>query len=232
MYMRSIILLFIFFAGLSGYGQATYSYGVKLAGGASKIAMTGDASTFETSLAPSGFAGLFYQTKVGKRGLFGAEAGVSQVEGRWSSSSPITDGSGNQIGTSTTTGKQHITLIQPSVYGGVTIENLSLYVGPQLGIIMNASGSDETVDVIGSTETNSSNEGNLSVTNLNYSIHAGLILKVSKKVSLEASYAHGLANIFDNSQNTNFVWNTRQILVGARFAIRNTNDCGTCPAWN
>ena len=45
-------------------------------------------------------------------------------------------------------------------------------------------------------------------------------------------YYQGLINIFDRETTlSNFTWRTQQFTVGIRFSIRNTNDCGTCPAW-
>jgi len=234
MNMRFIVLLAILFSS-TVYGQAAYSYGFKLTGGASKVNSneTVALGSQVVTWAPSGAASLFYQLKVGKRGLFGIEAGAGQIEGKSTTNVDVLDGSSNIIGSSSTVARQHLTYLQIPIYGGITLNNASFYIGPQLGIAVNALGKQETTTTISGSEVITSSEPNLNVGPLDYGGKIGVILKVGKKISLEASYYHGLANILDNkSSGSTTVWNNRQILLGARFSIRNTNDCGSCPIWN
>ncbi len=230
MTMKLVILLNFMLIGFFGYAQPSYSYGFKLSGGISKVSMTGEASNFQNNYAPSGSIGVFYQTQVGTRGLFGIEGRASQIEGRWESNSSYTDGNGNLV-TLNTIGKQHITQFQFPVYGGITIENISFYTGPQVGLNLAGTGSDVTTIVSGGSSETSDNSGELNIKPLDYGAILGIIWRASKKVNIEASYYYGAANIFDNSGNTEYVWSTSQILLGLRFSLRNVNDCGTCPVW-
>ncbi|MFT7615124.1 MAG: hypothetical protein ACI9J3_004113 [Parvicellaceae bacterium] len=234
MNMRFIVLLAILFSS-AVYGQAANSYGFKLTGGASKVNSNESVALGSqvVSWAPSGAASIFFQLKIGKRGLFGIEGGAGQIEGKSTTNVDVLDGASNIIGNSSTLSRQHLTYLQVPIYGGFTLNNASFYLGPQLGIAVNSFGKQETTTTISGSEEITSSEPNLNVATLDYGAKIGLILKVSKKISLEASYYHGIANILDDkSSGSTTIWNNRQILIGARFAIRNTNDCGSCPMWN
>ena len=231
--MRLILIAQILCLSYSAMGQAAYSYGFNLAVGASRVPMSGEGIDFNAKVAPSGLAGLFFLTKLKTRGLLGVEVNISQVEGRWSSDEPILDGAGNTIGTSSTSGQQHITYVSLPIYTGITIKSWSVYGGLQVGLAASGKRANNTIDVINGSETTSEQLGNLSIILPDAGVRAGVIWRVSNKISLEAKYYQGLLNIFDKENTkSNYSWFTQQLTIGARFAIRNTNDCGTCPAWN
>jgi len=217
----------------TGMGQAAYSYGFNLSVGASRVPMNGEGIDFRAKIAPSGSAGLFFQTKLKTRGLFGIEINVAQLEGRWSSDELIRDGAGNTIGTSSTSGQQHITYISLPIYSGITIKSCTVYGGLQVGLAASGKRANNTINTINGNETTSEQLGNLSIILPDAGARIGVIWRLSNKISLEGKYYQGLINIFDQTTTlSNHVWITQQVTVGARFAIRNTNDCGTCPAWN
>lgn len=230
--MKIILIVQALLLSLTSLGQSTYSYGFDFAVGLSRVPMSGEGIDFQGKITPSGNAGLFYQKKIKKRGLFGLELYVAQIEGRWNYQAPIADGFGNIIGTSSIDGRQHITYITLPIYSGFTYNNASLYAGVQAGLAASGKRENSTSNIINGNESSEVELGNLSILLPDAGIRVGLIIRITNKMSLHAKYYQGLLNIFDReTTNTNFTWRTQQLTFGARFAIRNTNDCGTCPAW-
>ena len=232
MLLKKLLVIPTFLIALTSASQSTYSYGFDFALGLSSISMKGENIDFQEKISPTGNAGLFYLTKIKNRGLFGLEVYVAQIEGRWNYQSSITDGLGNEIGVSTTEGRQHLTYITFPIYSGITINNTSCYLGLQAGIAASGKRDDTITTSINGIESSEDQLGNLSILLPDFGIRAGIIIKLSNKLSLHTKYYQGLINIFDRETTlSNFTWRTQQFTVGIRFSIRNTNDCGTCPAW-
>ena len=226
------LCLFIAFS-CSAFGQPSYSYGFNFAAGVSRVPMNGENITFSTKIGPSGVAGLFFQTKLKKRGLLGVEVNLSQIEGRWTSEEQINDGFGNTIGTRFISGKQHITYISLPIFYGFTLKNCTLYGGVQFGLAASGKRANSITTIISGDENTSEELGNLSIVLPDFGTRIGAIWKISNKISLEAKYYQGLLNIFDQeTTKSTYFWLTQQATLGVRIALRNTNDCGTCPAWN
>ena len=232
MLMKKFLIIPALLFSLASTSQATYSYGFDFALGLSRITMKGENSDFQEKITPSGNAGLFYLKKIKNRGLFGVEVYVAQIEGRWNYQTPIKDVLGNNIGLSTTEGRQHLTYITFPIYSGITFNNISSYVGIQAGIAASGKRDNTITTSINGIASSENQLGNLSILLPDFGIRAGLILKLSNKLNLHAKYYQGLINIFDKETSlSDFTWRTQQFTVGIRFSIRNTNDCGTCPAW-
>jgi hypothetical protein len=214
---RLLYIALLIFWFNNSYSQ--HMLGIKACGGLSEIRETTnvtDAGTIKNYFVPSGQGGIFYNYAKG-RSLFGAELLFVQIEGKNHYDSPFTDAYGNSIGHEEADLWLHISYLSVPIYYGFTLKNFNINLGVQGGYPVMSSGRGEANGEISGTPIHYEVKYNkLYINPIDFGPRTGLFFKISKSLSLEANYYHGITNIYKGSP---FFRKVRQMTIGLKYSV-------------
>lgn len=216
--MKRILSLFLFsFTYILAFAQA--DFGITAYGGVSKIVadMRSSETVQKFYFAPTGGGGLYYNTYFWEKSYLGAALYFSQIEGKERSTTPEKNSSGTPNGLYITSDTwRYISCWSAAFNYGYGYEKMNFNLGAQFDIIQRSGGRSKTEIRYNNGTVFTSNESvdRLPIDDVDYSIRAGIVYNLSKKIAMEAVYIHTLTNIYASN---NWKWNFQQIVFGVHY---------------
>ena len=221
---RIFILLLPFTFTMTVFAQS--DFGIKLNGGLSRISNSAQKEVYNTTwmvqLAPSGQGGIFYNFHFGEKSVLGAELLFVQIEGKEQIEFVLTDENGNNAGHVTDKVYKHISYLGCPVYYGLQLNKVSINIGAQASFTLISSARSKGQAIYNDTITRFSNKyDKLNIKKYDFGLRAGIIFKLTDKISFEGNYYFGLNNIFNN-QTLYWTWRVQQATIGVKYNLRTT----------
>ena len=203
---------------------AQSSFGLRANAGLSKMITKQDGNGFEQKFyfEPSWKAGVYFRKEFGKQSLLDIEVLFSRIGGKEDYSVPVASATGPTKEYWILKFKRHISYLAiPLAYGFIS-DRLVLKGGGQLAFALE---SDESF----SYSTNSSvklvvlydESERPEIVDFDYGLCVGFAYELTKNLSFEADYYHGLMNIYKGKSGKGN-WKNRQITTGLCYAIFRT----------
>ena len=220
--MRKLFLILItIIVPLSVFGQHTF--GFKASAGLSKIISTSDVklTVHKNYFALSGAEGLFYNRRLRKKHLFGAELLFMQIRGKVHTENYASGQVGNLSGTYYIKDNwSFVSYVGVPIYYGFRYKKLNVNLGFQALLTMKSRGRIEGINGQNSVSVPYETKINkLDVSNYNYGPRAGIMFSFTRLISVEAVYYHGINNILVTDSTLNEAWTVRQITIGIRCKL-------------
>ena len=170
---------------------------------------------------PSGQAGLFYNSLIKDKFLFGTEVLIFQIEGKDYLKLPLVDQNGPTGEYSEDWTYRHISYLGVPVYFGYSFKKLNVNLGLQANFVLLSSGREIGHATYQGQYYEWDNKGKkLGINFLEYGTRGGLLYKLSDKLSIETNYYYGLTNLLkDSSIKKYWTWRVQQWTVGLRYNI-------------
>jgi opacity protein-like surface antigen len=209
----------------TAFGQ--HEFGLKANGGLSYLSTVFQSSppqqqTQKFYFRPSGHGGLFYNFNFKDKFLIGTEVLFVPIYGKEYSKLPFTDINGNLTGEySEDNIYRHIYYLGVPVYFGYNFKKLNVNLGFQTNFVL-ASGGEEKGQAIyqGQLYTWENKGDKLDINSYDYAARAGLLYKLSDRLSIETNYYYGLTNLLkDSSIKPYWTWKVQQWTVGLRYKL-------------
>lgn len=232
LFKTSIILFIVIAFNLNTFGQ--HQFGIKAGGGISRIYGSWDLhnpplSTVSTSFSPSFQAGLYYNLPMGQKSSLGTELLFSQMKGGQTVDWDYKHLSNTGIeGTQSDFTHQHISCLSLPVYYGITFNRLTFNAGVQVSYALSSSGSMESnynytliaEDGLRTAKAGSQTEelDGLDIKAFDFGPRAGMILRLTNRLSMEGMFYYGLNNIRANNSSEEEL-KIQQMTVGIRYAF-------------
>lgn len=170
---------------------------------------------------PSGQGGLFYNFQFKDKFLIGTDVLLIPIYGHEYLKLPLVDINRNSVGVSEDHIYRHIYYLGIPVYFGYSFKKVNINLGFQTNFVL-ASGGEVKGNATynGQYNTWDNKVNKLGINNYDYGVRAGLLYKLSDKLSIETNYYFGLTNLIKDSQLSKFdTWKVQQWTVGLRYNL-------------
>jgi len=202
----------------SVFGQ--HVCGLKASGGLSKISTTADTNLTinKDCFAFSGAGGLYYNMRLKKSHLFGAELLFVLIRGKERSEVYESGQAGNLSGHySINDTWRNVSYFGIPIYYGFKYKKLNINLGFQTLFTMKSKSRSKGLNGQNSVSVPYESRINMpDIATYNYGPRAGAMYYISKKISVEAIFYYGINTIYSA---VNDKWRARQITIGIRYQL-------------
>ena len=228
------LLVLVIFIGFNSMAFGQSQLGIKVSGGISRIYGTlkyqnhPPSTVMSSSFSPSYQAGMYYNLPIGKKQAIGAELLYSHVEGGQTNKWDYMDMNRGSDYT-----YERISYLNLPVYYGITFKKLTLNAGIQISYTLSSSGHYES-----SWEARELDEhfayipmkfnlyhelNDLPIKNFDFGPRAGVMYRLTNKLSIEGMFYHGIQNINQMKSSAEEL-KIQQMTVGIRYALWTKKD--------
>lgn len=217
--MKNFLLLITLIYGKTTFAQHQAGIGLDL--GVSRLYWFNSGEAADGSrwtFMPSGNVGGWYRFRPeNSRSSLQLELMISQIEGNVHTEIPVTDSGQNVIGKRTTDTYFHITSVSFPVMYGLHFNRVGILFGAEISAPI-FSGYSSRINTVysGVDETGRTSGSPLYIDRFNFNGRVGFEWGFGKKLSVRASYSHGL-NII--TRENGIEWKTQQVSIGLRYAL-------------
>jgi hypothetical protein len=172
---------------------------------------------------PSGQGGMFYNLHLHSKFLFGAELLFVPIEGKEVLKTEELDQNGAPTGLFITDNLwRHVYYLGLPVYFGYNLKKVNVNLGFQVNYTLASGGKEKgEAPFNGSITTWEYTSDKLAIDKYDYGVRAGFLYKLNDQFSIEANYYHGLNNILEDTQISNFwKWKVQQMTVGLHYTFK------------
>jgi len=210
MHKSLTIILTLLILNSSAFGQNVV--GLKFNLGVSKVTAKNNWRTGQQKfpIMPSGQCGLFYNKGIGNKSILGVEMLFVQIEGKEKYQHPYG---------STEVKYRNYSFVGLPVYYGYIINKITINAGFQFNYLVLGRERErgKGIDLQGKPYTWEINGILPHIDKYDYGIKGGIIFNTDRKCEIEATYYHGLNNIWRSDRAHQGVWKVKQLTVGVRY---------------
>lgn len=226
--MKELLILLLLLS-FSSTASGQHELGLKVNAGISRITSSINSTSvdsYSTSVvqnAPSAQVGVFYNFQIGHQSTFGAELLFNRVLGK---EETMTELFINReiVGMSTTDLDKRISYLSLPIYYEHRFHKLGFNVGFQVSVALSSSGREKgQATISGDVTTWDNNFDELNIDLYDYGPRAGILYKISDKLSIEGTCYYGLNNILASERPISN-WQVRKVNLGIRYTLKERGE--------